>query len=287
MSAVAVLYPGEMGGAVARLLAGRGCEVLTCAAQRSARTQTAAEAAGMTTLADLDEVVRRCGYVFSLVPPTAALATAEAMARAAASTGARPLYIDCNSIAPATMAAVAAAVAAAGLSCVDGAFVGGSAGLGAKTVLLLSGEAAPAVVSLVGDAFATAALGDEVGVASACKLAFAAFNKGLVALFLEVVGAAEALGRGEELAGLLRSFYPGTVDTVERLLPSYPRHAGRRADEMAAAVAWQASLGRAAPMTAAARDVIAELARLGLDGEAEWDANRVLEEYVRRRRTES
>ena len=85
---------------------------------------------------------------------------------------------------------------------------------------------------MLGDALKCVVLGGDVGAASAFKLAFAGFNKGLVALFLEVMAAADRLGQRDELLECLRAFYPGTVETVERLLPSYPRHAARRAEEM-------------------------------------------------------
>ena len=151
-----------------------------------------------------------------------------------------------------------------------------------RTTLYLSG--APAEQLLLGDALRCGwwSCGD-VGAASAFKLAFAGFNKGLVALFLEVMAAAAGLGQRDELLGCLREFYPGTVETVERLLPSYPRHAARRADEMDELVASLRAQGSEAPMAAGAGVVLARFAALGLDAEAGWHLDAVLEACARRR----
>ena len=105
-------------------------------------------------------------------------------------------------------------------------------------------------------------VGEEVGVASAFKLSIYGFNKGLVALFLEMVVAADQIGLRDELIQCLRDFYPGSVETVERLLPSYPRHAHRRAQEMTEVVEWLGELGLSADMAAATRAVIQDVASL-------------------------
>jgi hypothetical protein len=124
--------------------------------------------------------------------------------------------------------------------------------------------------------FKPQSLGTEVGHASAFKMAFAGFNKGLVALFLSVADAGSVAGAAAELLACLRDFYPGTIETLERLLPSYPRHAGRRADEMDELARWLASEDRDPGLAGAARDVLARLASLGLDVEQEWTMAAVL-----------
>ena len=128
----------------------------------------------------------------SLVPPAVALETAELVARPPRSSGRRPLYLDANSVAPASVAAIAATLAGAGLDCVDGAFVGSAAELGGRTRLYLSGPRAGELAALLPEPLHAAGLGPEIGAASALKLAFAGFNKGLVALFLEVMEAGGA-----------------------------------------------------------------------------------------------
>ena len=266
----AILYPGEMGCAVAKAFVAAGWDVCTHLWGPSLVCRADAEAAGITDLASLEDALAAADLVISLVPPAVAAETAEKTAEATRRSGRRPLYLDANSVAPATMAAVAAACAAADLDCLDGSFIGSAADLGRRTRLYLSGPRADELAAVLPEVFRATALGTEVGAASAFKLAFAGFNKGLVALFLDVMGAGAVTGRPDELLGCLREFYPGTVETLERLLPSYPLHAARRADEMDELAQWLASEGRSPACAEAARDGLRRAAVAGLDGSRRW-----------------
>lgn len=273
----AILYPGEMGAAVGKALADGGWAVVACLEGRGPRTVAAATSAGITRVTTLAVAVAAADVVVSLVPQAAVLETAAAFAAAVAATQRRPLYLDANSVSPATMAEVLEVVESAGCDCVDGAFLGSAAALGQRTTLYLSGGRADQLASLLGDALKWVVVGGEVGSASAFKLTFAGFNKGLVALFLEVTAAAERLGQRDELVGRLREFYPGTVETVERLLPSYPRHAARRVQEMDELAGWMLELGSGAAMADGTRAVLARFAALGLDGGAAWGLDGLLD----------
>lgn len=266
----AVLYPGEMGCAVARILVGEGWSLCTHLWGPSLAVRAAAEATGIADLGSLDQVLAAVDLVISLVPPAVAVETAELVAGAARRSGRQPLYLDANSVAPATVADVAAAAAAGDLDCVDGSFIGSAADLGARTRLYLSGSRASELVDVLPLAFQETDLGPQAGAASAFKLAFAGFNKGLVALFLEVMGAGAVAGRPDELLRCLRDFYPGTVETLERLLPSYPLHAARRAEEMDELARWLSSEGRDPALAGAAGDVLRRAAARGLDGTRRW-----------------
>ncbi len=276
----AILYPGEMGCAVARVLVAAGWSACTHLWGPSLVCRGDAEAAAIADLGSLEEVLAAAGLVISLVPPAVAVETAAAVAGAARRSGRRPLYLDANSVAPATMAAVAAAVAGGGLDGVDGSFIGSAAALGGRTRLYLSGPRTSELIAVLPEAFHATALGPEVGAASALKLAFAGFNKGLVALFLEVMGAGVVAGRPHELLRCLREFYPGTVETLERLLPSYPLHAARRADEMEELAQWLASEGRSPASAEAARDVLRRAAARGLDGGRRWTFAEALDAFT-------
>ncbi len=280
MRDVAVFYPGEMGCAVAKVFVAAGWKVCTHLWGPSLGCRGAAEAAAIADLGSLEEALAAVDLVVSLVPPAAAVESAEKVAEAARRTGRRPLYLDANSVAPATVAAVAAVCAAAGLDCLDGSFVGSAAELGRRTRLYLSGPRAGELAAAMPEAFHTTALGVDVGAASAFKLAFAGFNKGLVALFLEVMGAGVAAGRPDELLRCLREFYPGTLETLERLLPSYPQHAARRAEEMDELARWLSSEGRQAACAEAAGDVLRRAAAVGLDGERRWTFAEALAAFV-------
>ena len=272
----AILYPGEMGCAVARVLGGDGWELVTHLDGPSLAVCDDAADARVRDLDSLPEALEAVDLVISLVPPSAALATAFAVSRAADG-AARPLYLDANSVAPATAKEVAVAVGRAGMDCVDGAFVGSAAHLGTRTRLYLSGPAAEDLAAALPEALGARCLSSEIGDASALKLAFAGFNKALVALFLSVMAAGEAAGQRRELAECLSDFYPGTMETLQRLVPSYPRHAARRADEMAELAAWQRSEGLETAMASAAEIVFRRFAALGLDVDAAWRFEDVIE----------
>lgn len=276
MPSAAVLYPGEMGCATARVLVAAGWDVCTHLWGPSLICRGDAEAAAIVNLGSLDEAVAASDVVVSLVPPAAALETAQAVSGAARQSGRQPLFLDANSVAPATMSAIATTLEGAELDCVDGAFVGSAAELGGRTRLYLSGSRAGELAAALPEAFQARNIGPRVGDASALKLAFAGFNKGLVALFVEVMEAGGAAGERDELLACLRAFYPGTVETLERLLPSYPRHAARRADELDELARWLASEERDAAWATTARDVLRRIAALGLDETREWSFAEVL-----------
>jgi 3-hydroxyisobutyrate dehydrogenase-like beta-hydroxyacid dehydrogenase len=275
-----ILYPGEMGCAVAKALVADGWRVGTHLRRPGLVCRGDAQAAAVVDLGSLGEVLGASDVVISLVPPAAALEVAQAVAAAAERTRHRPLYVDANSIAPATMAEVAAAVRAAGLDAVDGAFVGSAAAVGRRTRLYLSGPGAEALARVLPGALKPSVLAGGPGAASAFKLAFAGFNKGLVGLLLATLEAGAQAGRPDELLACLRVFYPGTVETLERLLPTYPRHAPRRVAEMDELAAWLESEGGDAALAMAVRGVIARLAALELDGEREWTFADVAEAWL-------
>lgn len=282
MTTFAILSPGDMGAAVARRLSAAGERVVTSGHGRSSRTLEAAAAAGIQVVPALSDVVREAEVVLCLVPQEAALDVAREVASASRAEGARLLYVDANSLSPATMREIVGVLEGSGCDCVDGAFIGNAASLDEKTALYLSGPRAGEVAGVLGDALAVRLLGDEVGVASALKLSVYGFNKGLVALFLEMTAAADRLGLRQELTDCLRSFYPGSVATVERLLPTYPRHARRRVSEMSEVVEWLDEIGQSADMAAATRAVIGQVASLGLPDRDGWDAESLVADMCRR-----
>src|SRR4051794_40499997 len=114
---VGVLYPGEMGAALAARLAARGVPVVTTAAGRGEQTARRCRGLGDVGVGVLDaaaDVVRRADVVFSLVPPAAAEEVAAAYCEMARLAPAGAVYVDANSIRPELAGALAARVTAAG-----------------------------------------------------------------------------------------------------------------------------------------------------------------------------
>ena len=187
---VGLLHPGQMGASVGAALVGSGARVLWASRGRSAESRGRAGAAGLVDAGDLGTLVRDCSVLLVICPPSAALATARAVAGA----GFRGIYADLNATAPATASAIGATVADAGARFVDGDLIGGPAGAGHGPRLFLSGGDAGTVGELfAGTALAVEVIGDGVE-ASALKMCYAAWTKGTAALLLDIRALARATG---------------------------------------------------------------------------------------------
>lgn len=264
LARVAVLHPGEMGSALGRLLVGWGVDVVCPVAGRSERTRQRARDAGFTLADDFAAAVRGTDLVVSLVPPAEAVAVARQFAACAGDwSDEPPLYLDANSVSPMTASEVGAIVTAAGARFVDGSLHGRAQYLGMRDrcVLFLSGPEAEWLASALHDVLDARVCGRVVGAASSLKMSLGAFSKGLVALFVEIASAWGAAADPADLVAALTGFYPETVETLRRLLPSYPMHAGRRVQEIEEVARWYAHVGTAAPMAEATREVLAGIVR--------------------------
>src|SRR5258706_16203833 len=98
MKTVALLHPGEVGGATGACLGGRGLRVVWASAGRSAATRSRARAAGLEDLGPLERALGVADIVVSVCPPHGALA----LAREVAGHGFSGVYIDANAVPPRT-----------------------------------------------------------------------------------------------------------------------------------------------------------------------------------------
>src|SRR5512135_1327529 len=261
MNRAGMFYTGEMGTALSRKLMDAGFNVLSCASGRSERTRINAMNNGITLKENLEEVIEESGWIFCLVPPHHALEVAERISGAMGRTGKRPVYVDCNSVGPGTMRKIESVIKRCGGELLDGVFIGGASMIESKTILYLSGKRAEELARLLGQALRVIPLGKEIGEASAFKMCFSGFNKGLVALFLEMVTAADRIGERERLVQSLEDFYPGTVETVRRLLPTYPVHCERRVQEMEELVSFLRGQGQVPAISAGICSVLESLGK--------------------------
>jgi 3-hydroxyisobutyrate dehydrogenase-like beta-hydroxyacid dehydrogenase len=283
MDKTGVFYPGEMGTALSRKLMGAGFEVLSCVSGRSERTRLNAEKNGVTLKKNIEEVISESRVIFCLVPSQHALDVAELVSSGMRRAGKYPLYVDCNSVGPGTMRKIESVIKRCGGEILDGVFIGSASLLELKTTLYLSGERAEELARLLQPALRVISLGEKMGDAAAFKMCFSSFNKGLVALFLEIISAAERVGRREMLLHSLEDFYPGTVETIRRLLPSYPIHCERRIQEMEELVSFLRGLGQAPAMSVGICSVLESLREIFMDpiekkGEGErWTLDEILD----------
>jgi 3-hydroxyisobutyrate dehydrogenase-like beta-hydroxyacid dehydrogenase len=265
MGSVGVFYTGEMGSALSRKLVEAGFEVLSCVTGRSGRTRKNAEKNGVKLKESIEEVVAESEYIFSLVPPHHAVEVAQRVSDALRKTKKFPLYIDCNSVGPDTMRKIESVIKGCRVEILDGVFIGSASLLDSKTTLYLSGGRAEEVVRLLAPVLRVVSLGDKVVDATAFKMCFSSFNKGLVALFLEIITAAERVGRRGMLLQSLEDFYPGTMETIRRLLPSYPIHCERRIHEMEELASFLRGLGQVPAMSVGICSVLESLREILMD----------------------
>lgn len=230
---VGILYPGELGSALARLLQGHGVRVVTTLEGRGAATAQRCTQTGIEVLGSIEELAREAQIVISLVPPSAAEEVAETYCKFARITPAGALYIDANSVSPKVARRMAERVEGCGRAFVDAAINGLAKNLATGGTLYLSGPGAGEVAKLFAGVMRFVVLGDDVGRASAMKMLLSGISKGICALFVELGLAAERQGMLPEFSESTARIYPGVWALIERMLPTYPAHAQRRATEMA------------------------------------------------------
>jgi 3-hydroxyisobutyrate dehydrogenase-like beta-hydroxyacid dehydrogenase len=204
MTTVTLLHPGAMGAVVGGCLVTAGHRVLWVGEGRSDETRARGAAARLIERPTITAAVAESEVVLSICPPE----FAQQVAHAVAAAGFGGVYVDANAIAPERMRRIAEVVGDRD-QVVDGGIIGPPPHRSGTTRLYLCGAGAPAIAALFdGTALEAAVLDEEVGAASALKLAYASYQK-----ISRVLGAlAHALARehgvGPELereAELLRS----------------------------------------------------------------------------------
>lgn len=228
MNTIGLLHPGEMGAAIGAAARGSGAEVLWAPEDRSPETRRRAEEAGLEA-ASLPELLGRCGTVFSVCPPHAALSVAEEVA----GLGFRGIFVDANAVSPETARAAARAVEEGGARYVDGGIIGPPPLKPGTTTMCLSGsEAEQVAVLFEGSALGVQRLGDGDDAASALKMCYAAWTKGSMALLLAVQATAEAHGLSAKLFEQWDASQPGLRDRAESSAHEARRKAWRWISEM-------------------------------------------------------
>jgi 3-hydroxyisobutyrate dehydrogenase-like beta-hydroxyacid dehydrogenase len=164
--------------------------------------------------------------------PGAALEFAGELAQAVRATGRRPLFVDCNAIAPSTMEAVAAIIATAGGRCLDGGIIGPPPRGAASMVLYVAGPEARELEQLATPQITVKVMSERIGDASAIKMCYGAFNKGLQAMALELLVASRRLGVDSLLEAQLKASRGDVYDWIIGSLPVMPPKAHRWVPEM-------------------------------------------------------
>jgi 3-hydroxyisobutyrate dehydrogenase-like beta-hydroxyacid dehydrogenase len=178
--------------------------------------------------------VRGADILLSVLVPTEAVALAERIARAVRGSGATPVYVDCNAIAPQTARQVAEIVEGAGARFVDAGIIGPPPQPGASsTRFYASGKDAAVFACLEAFGLDVRVVGDRPGQASALKMCYAALTKGTTALMTELSIASERLGISDVVRAEFADSQPAMLERMRRAVPAMVPKAHRWVGEMA------------------------------------------------------
>jgi 3-hydroxyisobutyrate dehydrogenase-like beta-hydroxyacid dehydrogenase len=257
IDAVAVLGLGEAGSRYAADLVAAGQPVAGFDPDPAAGWAVA----GLRRAASPAGAVAGAGIVLSLSSAAAAVQVAR---EAAPGLEAGAVYADLNTSSPRAKQAVAAAVAATPTLFVDAAVLAPVARAGLRTPLLLAGPGRDQLAAFLAQfRVPVEDAGGEVGAAAGAKLLRSVFMKGLAAVVGEALEAATAAGHQEWLRRqIVAELVAADATLVTRLVEGGVRHAARRAEEMAAAVAHLEDLGVRTHLSRATQARLAELAAL-------------------------
>jgi putative dehydrogenase len=228
---VAVIAPGAMGAAVGKRLTDNGLKVFTSLQGRSPDTTARAKAAGMA--AANDDEIAAADFILSILPPGDALALAERFVPALTASNAKPVYVDCNAINPATVERVAAAIAPTGCAFVDAGIIGQPPKPGdAGPRFYASGAAAQRFAALRDYGLDIRVLDGAMSAASALKMSYAGITKGTQAIGAAMMLAAARAGSADALFSELQSSQKELFPWLKRQLSMMPPKAYRWVAEM-------------------------------------------------------
>jgi 3-hydroxyisobutyrate dehydrogenase-like beta-hydroxyacid dehydrogenase len=253
---VGVLGLGEAGSLIAADLARAGDEVLAYDPSEVPTPQ------GVERHARPEAAVTGCKLVLAVTPGSQARAALEG---ALDGLGSQAVYADLSTGPPGLKEELATVVSGHEALFADVALMAPVPGRGLSTPALASGSGATQFADLMnGRGGRVEVVGARAGEAATRKLLRSVVMKGLAALLIESMAAAERAGEGPWLWGHLVAELTSLDTTMlQRLRLDAAPHAGRRLDEMKAARDLLVELGVAAHMTTA---TIEHLQRLMTEG---------------------
>jgi 3-hydroxyisobutyrate dehydrogenase-like beta-hydroxyacid dehydrogenase len=252
-----------MGYHWAKILTGRGVEVLTYAKDRSETTRERAENVGVKCVPSTAALVKDADLIVSIVVPSAAKRVATKVAKAAAKSGRRNLlYLDANAISPMTADEIGKVLQPSGVDFVDGCIIGSATKMDKGAVVYVSGPQAAKIQELEPYGFSVKVLGPTVAQASAFKVVYAGLTKGLQGLFVELLMGAKRFGLLDEILKRYEESFPGLLDKVTSSIVGLRIHAARRAEEMDELKRTFGYHGMKAFMAPAAQKVLQSIAEL-------------------------
>lgn len=250
MAKVVVLGLGEAGALYARGLRERGFDVV------GYDPFVRLDEPGIEQAETIAAAVEGAELVLSLVGARAAEAVAREVFGAAVE---GTVYADLNTAAPDLKTALEREAAGAGIAFADIAVLAPVPRAGAATPLMASGTGAERFARIMAHAGAEIdVIPGPAGDAAARKLIRSAFMKGLAAVVIESVGAAQKAGCEPWLRGQIANELAGDPDALlDRLIDGSRQHAGRRVHELADTRAYLESIGQPTRVVDAAHSWLA------------------------------
>ena len=235
---VAIIGFGEAGGIFAKDLAAAGSDVRVFDILFSSNRQrqpmlTKAQACGVTAAHNLKDCLTNTELVISAVTASSALDVAK---KAGLILAPGQLFLDINSVSPATKRKAAGYIERRGARFVEAAVMSAVPKQRLQVPMLLGGpHAFESVERLQKIGMNVRPLSDQLGIASAVKMCRSVVIKGLEALAIESLFAARRYGAEDKVLESLAASFPGMG--WESHLPDYlisrvAQHGHRRAAEM-------------------------------------------------------
>ena len=282
IQSVGILSPGEMGQAIAAVLAQHGLRTLAALDNRSDRTRQLAAEVQIQDVGSLKNLVTEADVVLSVLVPSAATAAAEQIAPVINKLGKPLLYVDANAIAPERVLRIGQIIQAAGGQFVDAAIIGPPPRVANQTRIYVSGSQANQLAPLRDYGLDIRVIGDEIGQASGLKMCYAALTKGLTAIGTELLIAAHRLGLDAPLAAELTSSQAGLLAHLNRAIPGMTPKAHRWIGEMEEIADTFKALGLTEHIFQGAADVyrLVKETSLGKETPENRDHNRSLNQVI-------
>ena len=271
---IGIVSMGDMGHAVGRTLRAGGHRVLAALDGRSTRTQALAQQAGVEDAGSLHVLVEQADLVLSIMPPAAAQGFAETIATEMQRAGSRPVFVDCNAIAPSTARNIAGIIEGAGATFIDGGIIGAPPGRSAPTRIYVSGPAAHRLGAIERPDMLIRVVGEQIGAASGLKMFYAALTKGTMTLDTLVLLGARQMGLSAALEQEFSESQPAALARMEGSVPWLAADAARWVGEMEEIAKTFDELGLPGEMHQGAASVFRLLAASALSAETRETADR-------------
>ncbi|MDB5864332.1 MAG: NAD(P)-dependent oxidoreductase, partial [Betaproteobacteria bacterium] len=219
--------------------------------------------AGVELVPTLKALCQRSTLVVSLTPGKLALPVLRKVRR---HLKAHHIYVDASTASVKDMER-AAQMLEGGAAFVDAAVMDPVPMNGIKVLTVASGSHAEKFRALLAPyGMNIQVVGEKAGAASAMKLLRSVCMKGLAALLLESLEAAQRYGIADALTADMARFINGRPfeDVMKRFVCGTAIHAGRRVHEVSEAMALLKSLGASTRMTKSTRETLQSIEAMGL-----------------------